>query len=215
MSYNKKIHLDALSEHEEKKITLGLHSGYQWIHDPKHFLFSLSRYKFVSKMLSGYHNVLEIGCGDGFFSAIVKNEVGKLSLTDCEEINIQLIDKKNYQEVFLHDFVNATFDKVYDAIYALDVLEHIHNEDLFLSNAIQSLHQHGVMIIGMPSIESQVYASLNSRIGHVNCKSKADLKKVMSAYFHNVFMFSMNDEVLHTGFDAMSHYLIALCAGKK
>ena len=36
--------------------------------------FSTSRYKFVSK-ISGFNNVLEIGCGDGFFSRIVKQNV--------------------------------------------------------------------------------------------------------------------------------------------
>ncbi len=37
----------------------------------------------------------------------------------------------------------------------------------------------------------------------------------MSEYFHNVFMFSMNDEVVHTGYHRMAHYVIALCAGRK
>ncbi|MFM8835604.1 MAG: methyltransferase type 12, partial [Actinomycetota bacterium] len=37
----------------------------------------------------------------------------------------------------------------------------------------------------------------------------------LKKYFHSVFMFSMNDEVVHTGFFPMSHYLIAVCADKK
>ena len=37
----------------------------------------------------------------------------------------------------------------------------------------------------------------------------------MLRYFHDVFMFSMNDEVVHTGFHAMAHYLFALCVGKR
>ena len=30
-----------------------------------------------------------------------------------------------------------------------------------------------------------------------------------------VFMFSMNDEVVHTGYHKMAHYLFGLCTGKK
>src|SRR5207247_2527453 len=99
--------------------------------------------------------------------------------------------------------------------YALDVLEHIpqENEDLFIKNMINSLNQQGVMIVGMPSLESQEYASLQSKIGHVNCKSGKALKDCLSRYFHNVFIFSMNDEVVHTGFYPMAHYLFALCTG--
>lgn len=37
----------------------------------------------------------------------------------------------------------------------------------------------------------------------------------MLPHFHNVFMFSMNDEVVHTGYGKMSHYNIALCCGSK
>jgi hypothetical protein len=67
----------------------------------------------------------------------------------------------------------------------------------------------------MPSLESQVHASPTSRAGHVNCKTMPDLKKTMQKYFHNVFMFSMNDEVVHTGYHPMAHYLFALGASKK
>jgi hypothetical protein len=30
-----------------------------------------------------------------------------------------------------------------------------------------------------------------------------------------VFLFSMNDEVVHTGFYPMAHYLFAVCADRK
>lgn len=71
------------------------------------------------------------------------------------------------------------------------------------------------MIIGMPSHESQAYASPQSKAGHVNCKSGKDLKALMRHYFNQVFLFSMNDEVVHTGFYPMAHYLIAVCCGKR
>ena len=34
-------------------------------------------------------------------------------------------------------------------------------------------------------------------------------------YFNNIYMFSMNDEMVHTGYDAMSHYIFALACNKK
>ena len=37
----------------------------------------------------------------------------------------------------------------------------------------------------------------------------------MQRHFHNVFLFSMNDEVVHTGFSPMAHYLLALCCTKR
>ena len=78
-----------------------------------------------------------------------------------------------------------------------------------------SLDENGIMIVGMPSLESQAYASPQSKAGHVNCKSGDDMKTLLNRYFHNVFLFSMNDEMVHTGFSPMAHYLMALCCGKK
>lgn len=100
-----------------------------------------------------------------------------------------------------------------DAIYSLDVLEHIISdfESTFLTNVCLSLRNNGCAIVGMPSLESQTYASPASRDGHVNCKSGKDLQDLLRQYFEHVFLFSMNDEVVHTGFSKMAHYLLALC----
>jgi hypothetical protein len=71
-----------------------------------------------------------------------------------------------------------------------------------------------VLILGSPSLQSQVHASAPSKAGHVNCKEAGAWKKLLADYFHNVFVFSMNDEVVHTGFHPMAQYLLALCCGK-
>ena len=53
----------------------------------------------------------------------------------------------------------------FDGVYPLDVLEHIRpeDEDVFIRNMIAPLTEHGVLILGMPSIESQAYASRLSK----------------------------------------------------
>jgi hypothetical protein len=66
----------------------------------------------------------------------------------------------------------------------------------------------------MPSLESQPYASRLSKEGHVNCKSQPALKETMQRHFHNVYMFCMNDEVLHIGYHKMANYILALCCNK-
>jgi hypothetical protein len=78
-----------------------------------------------------------------------------------------------------------------------------------------SLSPQGVCLIGSPSLQSQVYASPPSKAGHVNCKDAPGMRATMARHFHNVFIFSMNDEVVHTGFYPMAQYLWALCAHRK
>jgi 2-polyprenyl-3-methyl-5-hydroxy-6-metoxy-1,4-benzoquinol methylase len=199
----------------------GLMSNLVWHDDPKRLVFLLSRYKFVAKMLSGKKNVLEIGCGDGFGSRIVVQEVGKLTVVDFDPLFIQ-DGRENMDPDWSYDFIvlDPTENDIpgqYDAAYSLDVIEHIkkEREHAFLQNIVQSLTENGVLIIGTPSLQSQKYASLPSLEGHINCKDHKELKDLLLGYFHNVFLFSMNDEVVHTGFYPMAHYLLAVCCGKK
>jgi len=42
-----------------------------------------------------------------------------------------------------------------------------------------------------------------------------DLKHTMERHFHNVFMFGMNDEVVHTGYHKTAHYIFALACSRK
>ena len=65
---------------------LGLMVNESWNQDPKRTLFTLSRYKFVSRMLQGRANVLEVGCADAFGTRLVRQEVQRLTATDFEAL---------------------------------------------------------------------------------------------------------------------------------
>lgn len=69
----------------------------------------------------------------------------------------------------------------------------------------------GVCIIGMPSVQSQIYASEIIKLGHVNCKTGEYLKIFLQKFFEKVLFFTMIDEAVHTGFQPMAHFLLALC----
>jgi len=200
---------------------IGMMNNQVWHEDPRRLVFTLARYKFVSKMLSGRRNVLEIGCGDAFCSRVVKQEVERLTVTDYDPLFIEDARSRMQPpwvyEAKVHDILEGPVEGQFDAAYSLDVMEHVsqEKEKVYLDNIKASLEPNGVLILGMPSLESQQFASPASRAGHVNCKSGQDLRHVMNAHFHNVFLFSMNDEVVHTGFSKMAHYLFALCCGKK
>jgi 2-polyprenyl-3-methyl-5-hydroxy-6-metoxy-1,4-benzoquinol methylase len=201
--------------------SLGLMMNQVWHEDPRRLAFVLARYKFVSKMLSGRREVAELGCGDAFGTRIVQQEVAKVTVYDFDPVFIADIKARPSEkwplEAHVHDILGSQLPRSYDAIYSLDVLEHIplEEEGIYVDNLRRSLSDHGVLMIGSPSLESQAYASPQSKIGHINCKSGPDLKALLERYFHNVFVFSMNDEVVHTGFYPMAHYLFGLCCEPK
>ena len=195
---------------------LGLAANVMWHNDPRKLLFDLSRYKFVAKLLSGKGRVLEVGCGDAFCTRLVQQEVDSIMGIDCEKLFIEDIEDRitttwplDYRH---HDILDGPIDGPFDGVYSLDVLEHIEpsDEKRFMQNICDSMGGQGLVIIGTPSLNSQAYAGASSKIGHVNCKSQEQLRSLIAEFCSDVLMFGMNDEVVHTGYSEMAHYLWAV-----
>ena len=161
-------------------------------------------------MLEGKKSVLEVGCGDAFFSRVVRQHVQFLQVVDINRSYIGSAKRNNPKDgkwrIYPGDWdILESPLGPFEAVYCLDVFEHIRDEDLLLGNLSRCAP---VCIVGAPSLESQAYASDVSKLEHVNCKTKEGLREAMQKHFSQVFMFGMNDEVLHTGM--MPAYLFAL-----
>ena len=203
---------------------MSIRASTMWRVDPKLLSFTLARHKFVAKMFSGLDRVIEVGCGDAFASRLLHPEVKEIHSIDFDPVFINDAQKRvepGWPVTFaVHDIVKDgpyTTGGRFDAAFSLDVVEHIpeKQEGLYVRNIASSLKPNGVFICGSPSIESQPYASPPSNEGHINCKSGKALQSLLKKYFHNVFLFGMNDEVLHTGFAPMCHYHFILAVGPK
>lgn len=210
-----------------EEIRLGPWISSSMMKDSKHMAFVLSRYKFVAKMLEDRTNVMEVGCGDGFGVPIVAQTVyaqgGVLYAIDWEE---RLINGNKKRLEFLenvkfikHDMNHSPIDKKVSAIYNIDVIEHVDpdKEDNFMTNMIQSYEskENAIMIIGTPNVTAAQYASPQSAALHINLKDYGGLKELLYKYFYSVLMFGMNDEVVHTGYAPMCHYLWGIGIGLK
>lgn len=213
LSIDKKIRLEP--------IELGRYTTQAYIQDPIRLSFITSRYKFCARLLTGVNTALEVGCGDGFGGGIVAQMVGELI---CTDINEELLAETRVKMGFIknisfeyHDFRKAPYPSRVDAIYLIDVIEHIFpdEEPQFMANLALSLVEHGVCLIGTPNETADKYANEWSREGHVNLKSHKSLMELARNYFYNTFFFGMNDEMIHTGFAPMTHFMWALCVGPK
>lgn len=208
--------------YKEDPVKLGPYTSHIWKNDPRHMGFLFARYKFCAKMLAGKKNVLEIGCGDAFGTPVVAQVVEKVEGVDFEpllmEDNKERLSK-NFSNISfsLLDITKEPFKQKCDAVFSLDVIEHIKPEleHKFFENICKSLNGDGICIIGTPNIEASKYATPASQEGHINLKSYKDLQNALSRYFKNGFLFSMNDEIIHTGYYPMAHYLIAVGIGPK
>ena len=201
------------------EISLGPWSSYGLVHDPRHLAFILARYKFVAKMLQGRERVLEVGPGDALGLPIVAGAVKHLYAADWDQ---KLLDGNARRlshltnVTWMHADLNQASPAVkVDAAYWLDVIEHLETKDetTMLEHIIGCLPDDGVLITGTPNKTASQYASPASEALHINLKTMEELRTLMHRYFNNVFMFGMNDEVLHTGYAPMCHYIFSLAVG--
>jgi 2-polyprenyl-3-methyl-5-hydroxy-6-metoxy-1,4-benzoquinol methylase len=201
-------------------LELGPSASSVWRTDPRRFPIVLSRYKFVSKMLVGRASALEVGCGDGFFTRIVGQTVPFIHGVDYDPSFISWAAKHAQREGLnerfsVCDMTAGPLEDTYEGAYSLDVIEHVsvNAEDRFIGNIAQSMVGDGTCIVGTPNITAEAHASKWSKAGHINLKSAETLRDLMERHFRTVFIFSMNDEVVHTGFSPMAHYLLAVAVG--
>jgi 2-polyprenyl-3-methyl-5-hydroxy-6-metoxy-1,4-benzoquinol methylase len=126
--------------------------------DPRRLGFLLARYKFCAKMLTGKKYVLEAGCGDGFGTNVLLQEVEAVHGIDFDPV---FVDWSRQQAAC--EGLNATYEVVdltvdrptgeFDGAYSLDVIEHIERdrEDRFMENLCAAMRPSGVVIIGTPN----------------------------------------------------------------
>ncbi len=207
-------------DHDE--IPLGALTSYSLTNDPRHLAFVLARYKFCAKMLDGKAAVMEVGCGDGFGLPLIAQAVGHVYAVDWDERLVESINRRlgpyidNMTAIHL-DLNEKAPDFHVDAAFSIDVIEHLdpEQEKAFLDNVVNCLPSNGVLITGTPNLAAAHLASERSAVQHINLKSMDSLRELMGRYFENVFMFGMNDEVLHTGYGPMCHYIWSVAAGRK
>ena len=200
-------------------VTLGDYFSYQIRNTPRRTLFSLAYYKFAAKMLQPQSRILELGCGEGLGGCILSESAQSYHGVDLDPGMIESAqsnfgtDERSFETA---NFLDKRFG-TFDAVVSLDVVEHIvpENDDLFWKTVSDNLGQKGIAVIGTPNITSQKYASEVTRSGHINLYDHTRMLETSSKWFEYSFMFSANDELVHTGFGPMAHYLIVLACGPK
>lgn len=121
--------------------------------------------------------ILEIGSGLGNISTFFLDNENEIMLTDlreeyCDNLREKFGRKTNLLGVDQLDLINHNFDMVYkkhlgiyDTVFALNVIEHIKNDQLAISNCKKLLKKGGHLIILVPSYQN-LYNKFDEELGH-------------------------------------------------
>ena len=190
--------------------SLGPINGESLLKDPKHFGFVLSRYKFAAKMLKNCKHIIDIGCGEGLGELVFQAETcAKITGIDFDEDQINYSIKqvlphtKKRVNFICQDLINEPYKgEGADGLACIDVIEHIHlsEEEQFLKNCLTPLEKGGIAVFGTPNkLATTQYTNPRNQKGHINSFDPNRLISTLERHLSKVFLFSMNDEIVHVG----------------
>jgi 2-polyprenyl-3-methyl-5-hydroxy-6-metoxy-1,4-benzoquinol methylase len=189
-----------------------------FISDPLMTSVKLARYKFVAKMLAEDDIVLDLGCGNGyssyFFSKFAKKVIGVDLYANLKKANAVLqSDNLMFVKADILSPPSEILEEKYSAIVAIDVIEHFYKEDgeRIIGQYSRYLTDNGMMIFGTPSKFSQSYRSPKSKDTHFYEYEPDELNMLCRRFFGRTILFSMNDEIVHTGFKKLAWFFFVLC----
>lgn len=114
------------------------------------------RFQKVLKQIGKRKQVLDLGCGDGFFMEKIKAEG---NIVEGVEISVPAVRKargKGFMvyNISLNDDWSSKLNKLYDIIFAGELIEHIFDTDRFLQNCRNALKKNGSLVITTPNVAS-------------------------------------------------------------
>lgn len=185
-------------------------------------LIKLSRYKFAAKMLDSEDRVLELGCGSGVGTYFLSQYCKEIRGVDINEEAIEAAKKNSCSACNIqfetYDVLKYIPPTTPDTVVAIDFIEHFtksEGEALIRHVASYLEKSKGMIIIGTPNVYSKDYRSSRSKSQHLHEYNPDEIRDVVSSNFHRTLSFSMNDEIVYTGFPKLAWFLFVLGIGPK
>ena len=149
VNWGVKFYLDALIENEKYKLDL-IEESNLWIGecfkfkqsvvDDKFTATSFEYLKILEKYVGNAKNILDLGCGEGKFVRYFQDKFNK----EINGIDPYFYDNKVVKK---GDVYNINFDKKFDLIYTIEVLQHVKYLDMALKEINGKLTDNGIFII--------------------------------------------------------------------
>lgn len=154
------------------------------------YIVHLSGYKWCENQLGGIENatILDAACGSGYGSFYLAQNALRVIGID-RDISAIKFAKKRYSKSNLKflpmDSTALSFaDSVFDAIISQDTIEHIREDNKFLSEIKRVLKPNGIFFIFTPN--SAEYNTQPANIYHIREYDKDSFEKLLSNYFREI-----------------------------
>lgn len=154
---------------------------------------NFNRYMFSVVSTDFKGEILEIGSGIGNISSYCIKEGYNFSASDlrpeyCEFLQNKFKGHKNFKGTYQIDIIDPHFDEKYAAlfnkfnvVFALNIIEHVSDDDLAIKNCLKFLKEGGKLVILVPAFMF-LYNSFDRGLGHYRRYTR---KKLETLFLQN------------------------------
>ncbi len=146
----------------------------------------VKRYDFAN-LFNDNRFVLDLGCGSGYGAEILSKKAWRVHAIDKSEDAISFAKghhDKGHIEWFVEDFPKIDKkEKTYDIVVCHEVIEHIDDDNLMVSEINRVLRPRGVMVMTTPVASDSPPAKW-----HIREYTKEQFKSLLSNHFSEVFI---------------------------
>jgi SAM-dependent methyltransferase len=158
--------------------------------EPSSFWFR-SRNRLVVQLLRRHFpaakNLLEVGCGTGFVLSGIRDAIPELVLSGSD-LYVDGLDFASRRlpgvELYQMDCRRLPFEAEFDVICALDVLEHVTEDDVALAEMFRSVRPGGGVVVSVPQHRG-LWSAADDYAHHKRRYRRSELaSKLSAAGFH-------------------------------
>ncbi len=127
-------------------------------------------------------NALEIGCGHGVARDMLERDLG-IPVDGCD-LNRRALEtaKPSKGQLFLYNILDQKSSLLgrYDAVFLLDVIEHIEDDIAFFRAALRHLRSGGLVAVNVPA-NMLLFSDYDKAAGHVRRYTVGGLRELLDS----------------------------------
>lgn len=115
-------------------------------------LFQKSQVRYFLEFFGKHKKVLDVGCGYGYFTKLIKPYADEICAIDTENSIAPSILNDGKIKFSIGSGCDIPYEnECFDCVYSMDVIEHVEDDKLFIKENIRVLKREGSLIIGTPN----------------------------------------------------------------